>query len=35
MGRNRSVFPCGVDIFFTTPGKLAALPRSVRVTEAA
>lgn len=30
---NRSKFPCGVDVFFTTQTKIAALPRSVSVTE--
>jgi alpha-D-ribose 1-methylphosphonate 5-triphosphate synthase subunit PhnH len=34
LGRNRSAFPCGVDIFFATRDKLAALPRSTSVTEA-
>jgi alpha-D-ribose 1-methylphosphonate 5-triphosphate synthase subunit PhnH len=31
---NRAQFPCGVDILFTTRCAIAALPRSVRVTEA-
>ena len=32
---NRAQFPCGVDMFFTTPAALAALPRSTRLTEMA
>jgi alpha-D-ribose 1-methylphosphonate 5-triphosphate synthase subunit PhnH len=32
---NHAQFPCGVDIFFTTHRTIAALPRSVRVKEAA
>ena len=32
LGANRSRFPCGVDIFFTTRDEIAALPRSVRLT---
>ena len=32
---NRSAFPCGIDIFLATREALAALPRSVRLTEAA
>ena len=35
LARNRSRFPRGVDIFFVTPNAIAALPRSVRVAEAA
>jgi alpha-D-ribose 1-methylphosphonate 5-triphosphate synthase subunit PhnH len=35
MRANRAAFPCGVDIFFATRTSLAALPRSVRITEAA
>lgn len=31
---NRSKLPCGVDVFFTTQIEIAALPRSVSVTEA-
>jgi alpha-D-ribose 1-methylphosphonate 5-triphosphate synthase subunit PhnH len=30
---NRSTFPCGVDIFLAARNALAALPRSVRLTE--
>jgi alpha-D-ribose 1-methylphosphonate 5-triphosphate synthase subunit PhnH len=30
---NRAAFPCGVDIFLATRDALAALPRSVRLTE--
>jgi alpha-D-ribose 1-methylphosphonate 5-triphosphate synthase subunit PhnH len=30
---NRGLFPRGVDMFFTTDGALAALPRSTRLTE--
>jgi alpha-D-ribose 1-methylphosphonate 5-triphosphate synthase subunit PhnH len=33
--RNRSAFPCGVDLFLVTTASLAALPRSVRLTETA
>lgn len=29
MTANRATFPCGVDLIFTTPTHLAALPRSV------
>jgi alpha-D-ribose 1-methylphosphonate 5-triphosphate synthase subunit PhnH len=32
---NRTTFPCGVDIFLASADAIAALPRSVRVTEAA
>ena len=32
---NRAAFPCGVDIFLARTRRIAALPRSVRVTEAA
>src|SRR5262249_40627992 len=32
---NRSRFPCGIDVFFTTSAELAALPRSTRLTEIA
>ena len=32
---NRAAFPCGVDIFLASANAVAALPRSVRVTEAA
>jgi alpha-D-ribose 1-methylphosphonate 5-triphosphate synthase subunit PhnH len=32
---NRSRFPCGVDIFLATQGAIAALPRSIRLGEAA
>jgi alpha-D-ribose 1-methylphosphonate 5-triphosphate synthase subunit PhnH len=32
---NRSAFPCGVDIYLATRNALAALPRSVRLTETA
>ncbi|MEZ0305116.1 MAG: phosphonate C-P lyase system protein PhnH [Hyphomicrobiaceae bacterium] len=32
---NRAAFPCGVDIFFASDRTIAALPRSVRVSEAA
>ena len=32
---NRAAFPCGIDIFLTSANAIAALPRSVRVTEAA
>jgi len=35
LGVNRAQFPCGVDIFLTTCRAIAALPRSVRVAEAA
>ena len=34
-GRNRSAFPCGVDIFFATRDQFAALPRSTRLMETA
>jgi alpha-D-ribose 1-methylphosphonate 5-triphosphate synthase subunit PhnH len=34
MRANRRHFPCGVDIFFTDGRKIAALPRSTRLTEA-
>ncbi len=30
---NRSRFPCGVDLIFSTDGEIAALPRSVRLVE--
>jgi alpha-D-ribose 1-methylphosphonate 5-triphosphate synthase subunit PhnH len=30
---NRSAFPCGVDMYLATRNALAALPRSVRLTE--
>jgi alpha-D-ribose 1-methylphosphonate 5-triphosphate synthase subunit PhnH len=33
MRANRTRFPCGVDIFFTTDTEIAALPRSTRLTE--
>ena len=32
---NRAAFPCGIDIFLASANAIAALPRSVRVTEAA
>ena len=32
---NRAAFPCGVDILFASDSTIAALPRSVRVSEAA
>jgi alpha-D-ribose 1-methylphosphonate 5-triphosphate synthase subunit PhnH len=32
---NRSRFPCGVDLFLVADGSLAALPRSLRLTETA
>jgi alpha-D-ribose 1-methylphosphonate 5-triphosphate synthase subunit PhnH len=32
---NRAAFPCGVDILFATDTTIAAMPRSVRVSEAA
>jgi alpha-D-ribose 1-methylphosphonate 5-triphosphate synthase subunit PhnH len=35
LAANRSRFPCGVDILFAAEGAIAALPRSVRVGEAA
>jgi alpha-D-ribose 1-methylphosphonate 5-triphosphate synthase subunit PhnH len=35
LGANRAQFPRGVDIFLTTYRSIAALPRSLRVTEAA
>lgn len=31
IARNRERYPCGVDIIFTTPERIAALPRSVRI----
>ncbi len=34
LAANRDAFPCGVDIFLATRNALAALPRSVRLTEA-
>lgn len=33
--RNRSAFPCGVDLFLVATSSLVALPRSVRLTETA
>ena len=30
---NRSLFPCGVDLILTAPGRIAALPRSTIITE--
>jgi alpha-D-ribose 1-methylphosphonate 5-triphosphate synthase subunit PhnH len=30
---NRSLFPCGVDLIFTAPGRIAGLPRSTVITE--
>ena len=32
---NRAAFPCGVDILFASDSTIAALPRSVRLSEAA
>ncbi len=32
--RNRTLFPLGLDFFFTSGNSVAALPRSTRVTEA-
>lgn len=30
---NRSLFPCGVDLILTAPGRIAGLPRSTSITE--
>jgi alpha-D-ribose 1-methylphosphonate 5-triphosphate synthase subunit PhnH len=30
---NRSLFPCGVDLILTAPGRIAGLPRSTVITE--
>jgi alpha-D-ribose 1-methylphosphonate 5-triphosphate synthase subunit PhnH len=35
LASNRAAFPCGVDVLLVTSDALAALPRSVRVTEKA